>query len=133
MTPRKQRAAGPGSRVSVDVGEPDPGEPLMAAEAPGRTATANPAAPSAGPGPGRAADRRGRLRAVAPWLVVCCYLIGAVAVTARLWADPAGRDQLGGGVDVDLFAWFVRYAATAVGHGHLPELVTAFRHSGGGT
>jgi hypothetical protein len=59
-----------------------------------------------------------------PWLVVCCYFIGAVALTAHLWVDPAGREQLGGGRDVDLFAWFLRYAATAVAHGRLPPLVT---------
>ena len=74
----------------------------------------------------RGAERRWRrLRAVAPWLVMCCYLIGAVAVTARLWADPAGREQFAGVGDNELFAWFLRYAATAVAHGHLPALVTA--------
>ena len=61
---------------------------------------------------------------MAPWLVVCCYLIGAVAVTARLWIDPASRMQAGDRGDVDLFAWFMRYAATAVAHGRLPALVT---------
>ncbi|MGH3159726.1 MAG: hypothetical protein ACRDNF_24570, partial [Streptosporangiaceae bacterium] len=60
-----------------------------------------------------------------PWLVVCCYLIGAVAVTARLWADPASRAQTGNPGDIDLFAWFMRYSATAVAHGRLPALVTA--------
>jgi hypothetical protein len=59
-----------------------------------------------------------------PWLVVCCYFIAAAALTAHLWADPAGREQLGGGRDVDLFAWFLRYAATAVAHGRLPSLFT---------
>ena len=65
-----------------------------------------------------------RLRTTAPWLVVCCYLIGAVAVAARLWADPAGREQFAGVGDNELFSWFLRYAATAVAHGHLPALVT---------
>ena len=125
VTPRKRHEAGPGSHASVDTGEPDPGEPLAAADAPGGKATAGPAMPPAEPDPAPAADRRGRVRALAPWLVVCCYLIGAAALTARLWAHPAGSDQLGGGVDVDLFAWFLRYAATAVAHGHLPALVTA--------
>jgi len=59
-----------------------------------------------------------------PWLVVCCYLIGAVALTGHLWVDPAGREQLSGGRDVDLFTWFVKYAATSVAHGHLPSLIT---------
>jgi hypothetical protein len=59
-----------------------------------------------------------------PWLIVGCYLAGAVAVTWRLWADPAGRMQAGDIQDVNLFAWFLRYSATAIGHGHLPALVT---------
>ena len=60
----------------------------------------------------------------AQWLIVGCYLLGAVAVTWRLWADPAGRMQAGDLQDVNLFAWFLRYSATAVAHGHLPALVT---------
>jgi hypothetical protein len=75
--------------------------------------------------PTRAAEPRWRrLRTAGPWLVMCCYLIGAVVLTAHLWVDPAGRVQLGGVNDVDLFAWFMRYAATAVSHGRLPALVT---------
>jgi hypothetical protein len=58
------------------------------------------------------------------WLVLSCYLLAAVALTARLWADPAGRVQAGDPHDVDLFAWFVRYSATAVSRGRLPALVT---------
>jgi hypothetical protein len=62
------------------------------------------------------------------WAVVACYLAGAVAVTWQLWRDPAGRAQVipGNGIsrDVALFAWFMRYAATAVAHWHLPALVT---------
>jgi len=64
------------------------------------------------------------LRRGAAWLVLCCYLAAAVAVTARLWVDPAGRLQVGDPHDVDLFAWYMRYAATAVSHGRLPALVT---------
>ena len=102
MTPWNQREAGLDPRASVDPGEPP------AAEAP------------------QEAGGRGRRAGVVwPWLVVCCYLAGAVAVTARLWVDPAGRAQAGDANDVDLFAWFVRYAATAVGHGQLPALVTS--------
>ena len=71
------------------------------------------------------AERRSRrLRMAVPWLVVCFYLAGAVVMAARLWADPAGREQLGGVGDNELFAWFLRYAATAVAHGRLPALVT---------
>jgi len=74
----------------------------------------------------RGEERRWRrLRTAAPWLVVCCYLIGAVAVAARLWADPAGREQFAGVGDNELFSWFLRYAATALAHGRLPALVTA--------
>ena len=119
MTPREQPEAGQDARASVDTGVPDPGGPLTAAEAPEGKATAGLAGPAAGP-----ARRGRRLRAAEPWLVVGCYLIGAAALTAHLWADPAGRDQLGGGGDIDLLVWFLRYAAAAVAHGHLPALVT---------
>jgi hypothetical protein len=102
VTPWNQREAGLDPRASVDPGEPP------AAEAPREEAAG-----------------RGRRARVWPWLVVCCYLVGAIAVTARLWVDPAGRAQAGDSNDVDLFAWFVRYAATAVGHGQLPALVTS--------
>jgi len=44
----------------------------------------------------------------------------------QLWADPASRVQAGYDArDVDLFAWFIRYEATAIAHGHLPALTTA--------
>jgi hypothetical protein len=58
------------------------------------------------------------------WLVYACYLLGAVLLTWRLWADPAGRFQVGDFGDVDQFSWFMRYSATAVSHGHLPAFVT---------
>jgi hypothetical protein len=67
---------------------------------------------------------RSRARMAAPGLIVCCYLLGALALTWRLWADPASRAQFGDSRDVDLFAWFMRYSATAVAHWHLPALVT---------
>ncbi len=69
-------------------------------------------------------DGRTRARTWVPWLILCCYLLGAIAVTWRLWADPASRAQVGDREDVDQFAFFVRYAATAIAHGHLPALVT---------
>jgi hypothetical protein len=75
------------------------------------------------PGPA-VARRERRPRALGPWLVVACYLIGALVITGRLWIDPAGRMQAGDRGDVDLFAWFVQYAATAVSHGQLPALFT---------
>ena len=65
-----------------------------------------------------------RTRPWTPWLVLALYLLGAVAVTWRLWADPASRMQVGDVTDVDLFAWFIRYSAESVAHGGLPALVT---------
>ncbi len=78
--------------------------------------TASPPAAAAGEGPrgGRAAS-----------LILACYLLAAVAVTWRLWADPASHTVAGNPNDADLFAWFLRYDATAVAHGRLPALVTA--------
>ena len=58
-------------------------------------------------------------------LILACYLLAAVAVTWRLWADPASRVVAGNPNDANLFAWFLRYDATAVAHGRLPALVTA--------
>ena len=48
-----------------------------------------------------------------------------MAVTCRLGADPAARAQVGDVQDVNLFAWFMRYEATAIAHGRLPALTTA--------
>jgi hypothetical protein len=79
-----------------------------------------PAAEAASAAGSRVSHAETRMR----WLVLSCYLLGAVALTARLWADPAGSVQAGDVHDVDLFAWFVRYAAVAVSHGRLPALVT---------
>ena len=75
-------------------------------------------------GPSPVALRRARVRTHAQRLVLCGYVLGAVAVTWRLWADPAARAQVGDSQDVTLFAWFMRYEATAIAHGHLPALVT---------
>jgi hypothetical protein len=47
------------------------------------------------------ADERTRRHVWAPWLILSCYLLGAVALTWRLWADPASRAQVGDPVDVD--------------------------------
>ncbi len=62
------------------------------------------------------------------WLILLAYLLAAFAVTWRIWADPAaiaandGDKVVNGDVLVDF--WFMRYAATALAHGHLPALVT---------
>jgi len=58
-------------------------------------------------------------------LVPACYLAAALIVTWRLWADPASRFVAPNVGDADLFAWYLRYAASAVSHGHLPALVTS--------
>src|SRR5215471_17437590 len=63
--------------------------------------------------------------AVAVALILACYLLAALAVTWHLWADPASRTIVGNPNDADLFAWFLRYDATAVAHGRLPALVTS--------
>ena len=75
--------------------------------------------------PSRTADpAQSRAWRGGPWLVLALYVLGAVAVTGRLWADPASRVQVGDSTDVNLFAWFVRYSAESVTHGSLPALVT---------
>ena len=56
--------------------------------------------------------------------MVGCYVLGAFALTWRLWADPAGRMVAGNSGDINLFAWFMRDIAIAVSHGRLPALVT---------
>ena len=66
------------------------------------------------------------------WLTLACYLVAAIAVTWRLWADPASRTVAGNPGDADLFAWYARYAAAAVAHGHLPALVTSALNAPGG-
>jgi hypothetical protein len=71
-----------------------------------------------------AEDQPGRAGTSAQWLVLSCYLLGAVAVTIRLWTDPASRAQTGDLADIDQYTWFIRYSATAIAHGHLPALVT---------
>jgi hypothetical protein len=82
------------------------------------------AVPAAVKPPPVAERPRKRAATWAPWLVAGCYLAGAIVVTWRLWADPAGRMQAGDVPDVNLFAWFMHYDAVAVSHGHLPALVT---------
>jgi len=59
-------------------------------------------------------------------LVLPAYLAAAVALNWRLWAGFGTMSALGdpGPADNDLMAWFMRYAADAVVHGHLPALVT---------
>lgn len=69
--------------------------------------------------------RRGRGPAVIVTLIAAGYLLAAIGLTWRLWADPAARTVAGNPNDADFFAWCLRYTATAVSHGRLPALVTA--------
>ena len=64
----------------------------------------------------------GDRRAVA--LAAVYYLLAALAVTLWLWRDPATRTVLGNPNDADQLAWFFRYDAVAIAHGHLPALIT---------
>lgn len=63
----------------------------------------------------------------ATWLVLAAYLLGAFLVTWRIWAHPSMTSPTDGSFvknDVLVDYWFLRYAATAVAHGHLPALIT---------
>jgi hypothetical protein len=71
-----------------------------------------------------AEERPGR-RSPAPYLVLATYLLGAIYLTSRLWADPAGLMQSGDTHDVDQMSWFMRYTEHAIVHFHLPALVTS--------
>jgi hypothetical protein len=64
----------------------------------------------------------GDRRAVA--LAAAYYLLAALAVTLWLWRDPASRTVAGNPYDADQLAWFFRYDAIAIAHGHLPALIT---------
>ena len=79
------------------------------------------------------ADRARRLHAhsrrLSPRLIVGCYVLAAVGLTWRLWANPAvtAPTQAGGrGVSTDVYfmAWCLRYSAAAIAHGGLPALTT---------
>ncbi len=71
----------------------------------------------------RPAPPSGHRRTVA--LAAPYYLLAALAVTLWLWRDPASRTVAGNPYDADQLAWFFRYDATAIAHGHLPALITA--------
>src|SRR5579863_3685779 len=58
--------------------------------------------PGPGPGPGFVPGRWTRW---STWLVLGGYLLAALIVTWRLWADPASRTVAGNPDDADLFAW----------------------------
>jgi len=81
--------------------------------------------PTTAPPVAAAAGRPLRRERWAVALILGGYLLAAVAVTWRLWADPASHMVAGNPNDADFFAWFLRYDASAVAHGRLPALVTA--------
>ena len=57
-------------------------------------------------------------------LTAVYYTLGAAAVTLWLWQNPGISTVAGNPNDADQFAWFFRYDAEAIAHGHLPALVT---------
>lgn len=71
------------------------------------------------------ARKRPGPRSAAPLVVLACYVLGALYLTARLWVDPASLAQSGDMHDVDQMSWFMRYSELAVTHFHLPALVTS--------
>jgi hypothetical protein len=84
--------------------------------------------------PEAAAGKMARHRAGLRWiagqpglLVLSAYLAAALALNWRLWLGLGRMSPVGdpGPADNDLMAWFMRYAADAIAHGHLPALVTA--------
>jgi len=84
----------------------------------------------------KTADTTAESRVAGNWLVrlirrpglvvVAAYLAAAVALNWRLLFGLGTMAPVGdpGPADNDLMAWFMRYAADAVSHGHLPALVT---------
>ncbi|HXT91072.1 MAG TPA: hypothetical protein VN714_17615 [Trebonia sp.] len=56
--------------------------------------------------------------------VSAAYLVLAIEVTIRLWADPASRMVAGNPGDADQVAWFTRYAAEAIAHLSLPAMTS---------
>lgn len=83
--------------------------------------------------PEAAAGRVTRQRTATDWiaarpglLVASAYLAAALALNWRLWLGLGTTGPVGdpGPADTNLTAWFLRYAAGTVAHGHLPALVT---------
>jgi hypothetical protein len=77
---------------------------------------------------GRYEERSPRRWRKAELLILLGYVLVAVALTWRIDANPAVRVPSSGSPivesDIYLNIWFMRYAATAVAHGHLPALIT---------
>lgn len=88
-----------------------------------RRVTVTSAAPASAASAGGVTDTASA-RSWAPALVYAGYLAAAVVVTWRLWANPGTATVAGNRRDNAQFAWFMRYEAIAMLHGHLPSLVT---------
>jgi hypothetical protein len=61
------------------------------------------------------------------WLIPAAYLFGAIVVTLTIWAHPGTMSPSDGSIvknDVLGDYWYMRFAANAVAHGHLPALIT---------
>ncbi|HSZ46430.1 MAG TPA: hypothetical protein VK823_13890 [Streptosporangiaceae bacterium] len=71
-----------------------------------------------------AAEGRAWPRVPASALILACYLVAAVVLTWHLWQAPGSATVVGNPNDTDQYAWFMRYAALAVVHFHLPSLIT---------
>lgn len=83
--------------------------------------------------PATAAGTDVKSRATWGWIVrhpglfvLCAYLAAAVALNWRLWLGLGTITAVGdpGPADNDLMAFFLRYTADGIAHGHLPALVT---------
>jgi hypothetical protein len=66
-----------------------------------------------------------------PWretLIILGYVVVAIFLTRNLWQHPSqmAPTAFRGDVNQDVYlsTWFMRYAATALSHGHLPALTT---------
>jgi len=89
-----------------------------------RRVTLTAAAPTSGGSASDANDVATARRSFAPALVYAGYLAAALIVTWRLWAHLGNATVAGNRRDSAQFAWFMRYEAMAVLHGHLPSLIT---------
>jgi hypothetical protein len=61
------------------------------------------------------------------WLIPAAYLLGGWLVTTTIWAHPGLMSPSDGTIvknDVLGDYWYMRFAANAVAHGHLPALIT---------
>jgi hypothetical protein len=81
----------------------------------------------------RAQARRFPAVSVPATLIITGYVLAAIGMTWRLWMSPAhmAPTTFGGRINADVYlsAWYMRFVATALSHGHLPALVTTALNS----